>query len=218
MAEENARSLYNPPAFREDDPEVLYPLLEAMPFATLVSGGADGPLASHLPMLVTRQAGGAATLRGHLAAANPHVETLDGATALAMFQGPAYYVTPSWYASKREHGRVVPTWNYVAVHVRGRVSVYRDAARLRALVEALTDHMERRRPAPWGVADAPATFVERMLDQIVGVDLAVTAIEGKFKLGQNRPEADRATLSAGLAAEQPETHARLSALPVLRPG
>lgn len=218
MADESPRHLYNPPAFREDDPEVLYPLLEAMPFATLVSGGPDGPLASHLPLLVAREADGAAMLRGHLAAANPHVEALDGATALAMFHGPAYYVTPSWYASKREHGRVVPTWNYVAVHVRGRVSVYRDAARLHALVEALTDHMERRRPAPWTVADAPAAFVERMLDQIVGIDLAVTAIEGKFKLGQNRPEADRATLSAGLEAEQPDTYARLSGLSGLPPG
>lgn len=218
MADDFDRFLYNPPAFREDDPEVLYPLLEAMPFATLVSGGADGPLASHLPLLVARHAGGGATLRGHLATANPHVETLDGARALALFQGPAYYVTPSWYASKREHGRVVPTWNYVAVHVRGRVSVYRDAARLHTLVEALTNHMERSRQAPWAVADAPAAFIERMLDQIVGIDLQVTAIEGKFKLGQNRPAADRATLSARLEAEQPDTYARLSGLPGWRIG
>ncbi len=218
MADETARRLYNPSAFREDDPEVLYPLLEAMPFATLVSASPEGPLASHLPLLVARRKDGGVTLRGHLAAVNPHVEALDGAAALAVFQGPAYYVTPSWYASKRAHGRVVPTWNYVVVHVRGRVSVYRDTARLRALVEALTDHMERHRDEPWSVADAPAAFVEHMVDQIVGVDLAVSAIEGKFKLGQNRPQDDRVSLSAGLEAEQPDTAARLSGLPGMPPG
>ena len=215
MSDQHGRCLYNPPAFREDDPDVLYPLLAAMPFATLISGSPDGPLASHLPLLVARHEDGGATLRGHLAAANPHVGSLDATQALAVFHGPAYYVTPSWYESKREHGRVVPSWNYVVVHVRGRVSVHRDAARLRALVEDLTDHMERHREQPWAVADAPAVFVERMMDQIVGVDLAVSTIEGKFKLGQNRPEADRASLVAGLEAEQPDTLARLSGLPGL---
>tara|TARA_Y100001933_G_scaffold185104_2_gene183928 strand:+ start:21 stop:677 length:657 start_codon:yes stop_codon:yes gene_type:complete len=213
MSDDPGRRLYNPPAFREDDPETLYRLIEAMPLATLITASEEGPLASHLPLLAARGADGRATLRGHLAAANPQVETLDGQPALAVFHGPAYYVTPAWYASKREHGRVVPTWNYVVVHVRGRVSVYRDAARLRALVDDLTAQMERHRDQPWAVTDAPASFVDRMVGQIVGVDLEVTSIEGKLKLGQNRPAADRASLAAGLAAELPDVAGRLAGLP-----
>jgi transcriptional regulator len=126
---------------------------------------------------------------------------------LAIFQGPSAYVSPAWYAAKAEHGRVVPTWNYEAVHVRGRLRWFDDPAGLLDVVQRLTDRFEAGRAAPWSVADAPADYVERLMAGIVGVELTVTAIEGKRKLSQNRPAGDRARIVAGLAAEGPAEQA-----------
>jgi transcriptional regulator len=203
-------SFYNPAPFRLDDATRLGRFIDATVFGTLVSNGSDGPLASHLPWLLDRHAGVKGTLRAHLARANPHWHSLDGAPALVIFQGPQHYVTPNWYASKAATGTVVPTWNYVVVHVRGRLRVHHDRVRLRALVESLTDCMERARPQPWRVDDAPADFVDRMIAQVVGVDLEIEHLEGKLKLGQNRAAEDRASLADGLEREQPEVAAALS--------
>ena len=205
--------LYNPQAFKVEDPSLLADVIDAISFATLVSNGPDGPRASHLPFLLDRDAGEHGVLRGHLAGANGHLANLDGAPVLAIFHGPAYYVTPSWYASKAADGKVVPTWNYVMVHARGHAHLYRDRVRLRDLVGRLTEHMERHRAAPWAVSDAPADFVQRMVGQIVGIDLPIEWLEGKFKLGQNRSAADRATLAAGVAAELPAILEQLRSLP-----
>ncbi|MEQ8858766.1 MAG: FMN-binding negative transcriptional regulator [Pseudomonadales bacterium] len=204
-------TFYNPTAFRVDDPDVLGDCVDALTFATLLSNGPDGPRASHLPMLLDRSGGG--TLRGHLARANDHVDVLDGERALVIFQGPAHYVSPSWYPTKAETGRVVPTWNYVVVHARGRVRTRNGRDWLRTLITDLTGRMERGRPAPWAVGDAPADFTETLLGQIVGIEIALSSLTGKFKLGQNRSAADRAGMAAGLAAEQPEVHAALRRLP-----
>jgi transcriptional regulator len=136
-----------------------------------------------------------------MALANPHWRSIDAGTpALAVVTGPEAYVSPSFYPSKAEHGRVVPTWNYSAVHLTGRLSVHTDADWLRAQVGLLTDAMEEGRPEPWQVDDAPATYVEQMLRAIVGLELAVERVEGKAKLSQNRSAADRQGVVAGLRA------------------
>ena len=204
--------LYNPASFRVDDAAHLGRIIDATVFGILLSNGPEGPRASHVPFLLERQAGPHGTLRAHLARVNEHWQGLDGEPALVIFNGPQHYVTPSWYASKAETGRVVPTWNYVVVHVRGRAHVHQDRPRLRALVEALTGRMEAPRAEPWRVDDAPAEYVERMLDQIVGVDLPIERLEGKLKVGQNRSRDDRASLAAGLARERPEVSRALSRL------
>jgi transcriptional regulator len=195
---------YNPAHFRSDDPAFLANLVDRIVFGTLLSTGAAGLAVSHAPFLLDRSAGGHGTLQGHLARANPHVDALDGTEALVLFQGPAHYVSPSWYASKRETGRVVPTWNYVVVHARGTARTFADAGRVIQRVTALTDRLESARDVPWRVDDAPAEFIDDLARHIVGVDIELTALEGKLKLGQNRAAADRASLAAGLAAERPD--------------
>lgn len=181
--------MYTPPAFREDDLAALLPILRAPRLALLACHGPDGvPSLSHLPLLTDGR-----TVLGHLARANPQVAALRAAgRAIAVFTGEEGYVSPSSYASKREHGKVVPTWNYEAVHLEGPAGIVEDAARLRELVAGLTDHHETGRAEPWRVDDAPEPFIQGQLKGIVGVVLAVEKLTGKRKLSQNRPEADRA--------------------------
>jgi transcriptional regulator len=195
--------MYNPPAFREDRPEVLREIMRAARLALVVSAAPDGgaPEATHLPMVLDATEGPHGTLYGHVAKANPHWKGLAAAgVARAIFPGPEAYVSPSLYASKPEHGRVVPTWNYVAVHAIGPVEVIEDSARLHALVSRLTDRHEAARAEPWAVTDAPEPFVASQLKGIVGVALRIETLIGKRKLSQNRPEADRDGVLAGLSA------------------
>jgi len=195
--------MYNPPAFREDRPDALREIMRAARLALLVSAAQDGaaPEATHLPLLLDPSEGPHGVLYGHIAKANPHWRGLAAAgVARAIFQGPEAYVSPSLYESKREHGRVVPTWNYVAVHAIGPVEVIEDATRLHALVSRLTERHEAARPEPWAVTDAPEPFIAGQLKGIVGVALRIETLSGKRKLSQNRSEADRAGVEAGLAA------------------
>ncbi len=186
--------MYNPAAFRETDPEVLRAAIREYPLATLVTQGAEGLEATHLPMLLNGD-----VLRGHIARANPHWQKYEaGAEALAIFTGPQHYISPNWYASKRAHGRVVPTWNYVAIHARGPLTFHHDPEWLRELVTALTAEHERTQERPWRVSDAPAEFIDAQLRAIVGVEMAVTSLEGKWKLSQNRPAADVDGVTEGL--------------------
>ncbi|MCB4823391.1 FMN-binding negative transcriptional regulator [Roseicella aerolata] len=191
--------MYNPPAFREDRPEILYGLIRAARLALLVSNGAQGvPEVTHLPLVLLEEEG---MLLGHVARANPHWRGLrEAGRALAVFQGAEGYVSPNWYPSKAEHHRVVPTWNYEAVHAEGPVELIEDPARLHAIVSLLTDRQEARQPRPWAVADAPEPFVAGQLKGIVGVSLKIERLTGKRKLSQNRAEPDRAGAEAGLAA------------------
>ncbi len=202
--------MYNPPHFREDDPAILHALIREARLATLVTmglpTGTGGLFATHLPLLLKDGADGAPpTLVGHLAKANPQWRDFDPAVpALAIFQGPEAYVTPAWYGAKAETGKVVPTWNYVAVHAYGRLEVVTDAAGLHAIVSTLTDRHEGARTDPgaadpWAVTDAPEDYVQSQLKGIVGVVLHIDRLEGKRKLSQNRPAADRATVQAALA-------------------
>ncbi len=190
--------MYLPAAFREDDLDALHAIIREHPLATLVTAGADGLSANHVPMLLDPEPAPFGTLRGHLARANPQL-AMAGSDALVIFHGPQAYVTLSWYASKREHGKVVPTWNFVAVHAYGTLWTFADPGRLHALVSALTDVHEAGFAAPWHVTDAPDEFVERQLTAIVGIEVAITRLEGKRKLSQNRPEKDRAGVETGLA-------------------
>jgi transcriptional regulator len=200
--------MYQPPAFREERLNVLHALIREHPLALLITSGAAGLEANPVPFLVDAGDGPQGTLRAHLARANPQLRALaEGGEALAVFQAANAYVSPGWYASKREHGRVVPTWNYAVVQVRGTPRVIDEAPWLRALVGRLTERHEAGRAHPWSVQDAPEDFVVAQLKGIVGVEIPIARIDGKFKLSQNRPEPDRAGVAAGLAAE-PDAQSR----------
>ena len=195
--------LYQPPAFREERPEILRGLIRSARLAMLVSNGPDGvPDVTHLPLLLVEEEGTAeARIIGHVARGNPHWRRLAAAgRALAVFPGVEAYVSPNWYASKAEHGKVVPTWNYEAVHAEGPVEIVEDAARLHGFVSLLTAAHEASQPRPWSVGDAPAPFVAGQLRGIVGVSLRVERLVGKRKLSQNRAPADRDGAVAALGA------------------
>lgn len=196
--------MYNPPLFREDRPEILQAIIREARLAILVSAGTDGvPEATHLPLQFVADEGPQGTLYGHLAKANPHWHGLAAAgRARAIFLGPEAYVSPSLYASKKEHGKVVPTWNYVAVHAIGAVEIFEDAARLHALVDRLTNHHEAPRAEPWAVNDAPESFIASQLKGIVGLRLEIETLIGKRKLSQNRPEQDRQGVMEGLGGSE----------------
>ena len=186
--------MYVPAHFAEDRKDILHAAMRAAGLATLVTLTADGLIASHVPLLLDAEAGPNGTLVGHLARANPQATAAPIGEALVIYTGPDAYITPSWYATKREHGRVVPTWNYVTVHASGQPEFYHDADRLLALVSRLTAHHEAGQPAPWAVTDAPAAYTAQMLRAIVGVSLRIETLQGKWKLGQNRSKADQAGL------------------------
>lgn len=191
--------MYTPPAFREDDPAILARIMRAARLSTLVTATAEGLLATPLPFILDEAEGEFGVLYGHLAKANPQWKLPVLGEALVIFPGPDAYITPSWYASKQEHGKVVPTWNYVAVHVHGPVEFFEDEARLHEVVTRLTDLHEGARQQPWAVADAPEPFVRAQLKGIVGMRLPISRVEGKRKMSQNRPEADRLGVAAGLS-------------------
>ena len=194
--------MYVPPLFKEDRIDVLHAAIRQSGLGTLVTLTADGLIASHVPMLLDLEPSPYGTLLGHVARPNPQARgAVAGVQALAIFQGPDAYVTPSWYATKRETGKVVPTWNYVAIHAYGTVEFFDAADRLRAIVTRLTEREEVGRAEPWAVSDAPAGYVEGMLQGIVGFALPIARLEGKWKMSQNRPAADRAGVVAGLEAE-----------------
>jgi transcriptional regulator len=191
--------MYLPKHFDETRVEVLHGLIRAHPLGALVTTGANGLEANHIPFEIDPDPAPFGTLRAHVARANPVWREGTG-DALVIFQGPEIYVSPSWYPSKREGGKVVPTWNYAVVHAYGALRAVDDAAWLRAFVERLTDRHEAARPDRWHVTDAPADYVDRMVTAIVGIELPVARLVGKWKVSQNRPAADQAGVIAGLEA------------------
>jgi transcriptional regulator len=192
--------VYIPSLFNEGRIDVLHDAIRASGLATLVTITQDGLIASHIPLLLDPEPAPYGTLLGHLARPNPQARGAIG-EALAIFHGPDAYITPSWYATKRETGKVVPTWNYVAIHAAGPIEFFDDTDRLLDIVTRLTEKQEAGRTAPWAVSDAPANFVQGMLKGIVGFAIPLTRLEGKWKMSQNRPAEDRAGVVAGLAAE-----------------
>jgi transcriptional regulator len=194
--------MYVPSNFAEERVPVLHEAIRGIKLGTLVTLGGEEMIASHVPMLVDPEPAPYGRLLGHIARANPQWRDPSGKVqALAIFLGPNAYVTPSWYATKRATGKVVPTWNYAAIHAYGPVQFFDDAERLLALVTRLTETHERPRAQPWAVSDAPADFVQGMLRAIVGFELPIARLEGKWKMSQNRPAEDRAGVVEGLAHE-----------------
>lgn len=203
--------MYLPAATAEADPATLHALIRAHPFATWVTQGADALTADHVPFLLDADVGAHGMLVGHVARANPVWQTLgQGTESLLIFQGPQRYITPSWYAAKREHGKVVPTWNYAVVHVHGHPRTVEDRAWLRRLVSRLTDVHEAPRAAPWAVADAPRDYIDGMLAGIVGIEIPITRIVGKWKVSMNRSVADRQGVVDGLLADGDDSSAAMA--------
>lgn len=205
--------MYTPPHFQEERIALMHALIRDHPFATLITLQGGQISISHLPMLLSAAEGQNGLLTGHLARANPQIaKATDGSSAIAIFQGPHGYVSPSWYPSKPDDGRVVPTWNYATVHAHGAIRTFDDPVRLRALVDRLTETHEARFAQPWSTADAPAAFIDRQLKGIVGLELPIGRLEGKWKLSQNRTQADREGVIAGLAESGNPGDAALAAL------
>lgn len=191
--------MYVPKTFAQHNLCTLHGFIEQTPLAMLVTHGEQGLLASHLPLLLVRDEGEYGTLYGHFARANPQWRVLQAADeALVVFQGASAYVSPSFYPAKAEHGKVVPTWNYQAVHAYGRAEVFDDGERLLALVSALSDRHEQARDRPWAVSDAPREYLDSMLRAIVGFALPITRLEGQFKLSQNKDAANFRGVQQGL--------------------
>jgi transcriptional regulator len=205
--------MYQPPHFREDDLAVQHALIKAHPLGLLVTFGSDGLEANPIPFVLEASAASLGTLKAHLSRANPQWRNFDPAQeALVVFQGPETYITPSWYAAKREHGKVVPTWNYAIVQARGRLTIRDDPDWLLQQITAMTEMQEGPRPEPWNVSDASAPFVAAQLKGIVGIEIEITRIEGKWKVSQNRPEADRLGVSAGLRLSQDDASHQMAEL------
>jgi transcriptional regulator len=184
--------MYDVEAFREQRIEVLHALIQAHPLATLVTTTAEGLEANHIPLLIDPEPTPWGTLVGHVARGNPVWRTFDSAAdVLAVFQGPQGYITPSWYPSKAQHGKVVPTWNYAVVHAHGPLIVHDDAEWLRKLVTRLTVSRESLREKPWQVTDAPPDYIDTTLKAIVGIEIPIRRLQGKWKMSQNRLPQDR---------------------------
>ena len=200
--------MYEPPLFQETRLDVLHGLIRAHPLGMLISNGSEGPVANLLPFLLDADVPPNGRLRAHLARANPQWRLLadnPASSVLIVFQGVDSYVTPSWYETKRETGKVVPTWNYAMVQVRGMVKVIEDQDWLAQQITELTASQEGRREAPWAVTDAPAPFIQSQIKGIVGLEIEITDMRGKWKVSQNRPVADRVGVAEGMENEEPNS-------------
>jgi transcriptional regulator len=189
--------MYVPAHFAEDRIPVLHEAIRGFGLTTLVTLTSGGLIASHLPILLDPEPAPYGTLIGHLARPNPQTREVIG-EALMIFQGTDGYMTPSYYATKRETGKVVPTWNYISIHAYGALRFIDDPVRKLDIVTRLTDLHESKRAVPWAVSDAPADFVQGMLNGIIGLELTITRLEGKWKMSQNRPASERPGIVAGL--------------------
>lgn len=198
--------MYVPYHFKEDDTQTLQQYIRKYSFGLLIVADTDGIEANHVPFhLVQNENEPMGVLQCHLARNNPAWQRLtEGAKILAVFQGPDSYISPSWYPTKAETGRVVPTWNYLAVHVEGHARVVRDADWLKHHLQQLTDHHESKMSEPWSVGDAPEEYTERLMKAIVGIEIKIEKLTGKLKASQNQPERNRAGVKSGLETGSPE--------------
>lgn len=203
--------MYCPSHFLEDRPAVLIGLVEQFPLATVVHEGVDGLAADHIPLMYKPAAAGLGTLVGHVAKANTLWQTAPEQELLVVFQGPSTYISPNWYASKHVAGKVVPTWNYAVVHAHCTLSAIQARAEVLRIVTELTDQHEASQEQPWKVADAPAEFTDRLLHNIVGVQLQIHRWQGKWKVSQNQPELNKQSVVQGLlnAASDAQTQMAL---------
>ncbi len=190
--------MYVPVHFREDRPEVLAQAIRDIQLAVLVTPGPQGLQATHLPIQLEIDLDGGFLLKGHVARANPHWQMAGSGESLLIFQGPHSYISPSYYPSKKDDGKVVPTWNYIAVHVHGQLEIMQEEAELMAFLHVLTDANESGRLDPWAVDDAPPDFIVQRAKSIVGVKMKASRIEASWKMTQNRKQPDRLGTIAGL--------------------
>lgn len=190
--------MYRPPHFRVEDHEEIHQMMRATRLSNLVTSGPDGLQATALPLILDDREGELGTLYGHLSRANPQWTSEIQGDALAIFMGPSAYVTPTWYDAKQETGKVVPTWNYTAVHAYGTVEFFTDREAMLQIVSHLTELNETTRNSPWAVKDAPEDFVEAKLKGIVGLRLQITQLEGKAKMSQDKSSEDRRRIADGL--------------------
>jgi|SRR5271170_1733613 len=205
--------MYIPRANQEDRIPVIHKLMEDQPFASLITMGTSGLFASHIPMVLEQDGTPLGRLKGHISRANQQwKEHSPSVEALAIFSGPQHYITPSWYPEKRETGKVVPTWNYVVVHAYGHLKVIGDSEWLMAHLESLVNIHEASFPAPWKIGDAPADYVASQVKGIVGLEMAIERLEGKWKVSQNRSERDRVGVAEGLADLNTEESLAMKAL------
>lgn len=198
--------MYTHAHFAETDVSTLIELIHSAPLGALVVNGPHGLEANHIPFIHRYLESESGVLQAHIPRANPLSELLgSGAPCLAMFHGPDGYISPSWYATKKDHGRVVPTWNYSVVHVHGTGAVIDDPDWVLQQINALTELNEAPRPEPWSVTDAPEEFTQGLLKSLVGIEIAIERIEGKTKASQNQPAQNRESVLEALAKEQPDT-------------
>ena len=191
--------MYIPAHFEQPDIETMHGLIRTRPLATLVTLDSDGINANHIPLHLTPAPEPFGILRGHVARSNPVWRAPEPDTeVLAIFHGPDAYISPSWYASKQESGRVVPTWNYTVVHAYGSLRIIDDASWIRTQLEALTAHNEAVFSEPWAVSDAPDEFTEKLIEAIVGIEIVITRLSGKWKVSQNQPPENRRSVIQGL--------------------
>lgn len=210
--------MYMPRHFEETDIAVLHALMRSRPLGTWVTQGDGELIVNHIPFLLDDSGAGCGLLRGHVARANPVWKLFSTALpSVVVFQGPQAYITPSWYPGKREHGKVVPTWNYAVVHAHGLPRSIDDRDWLLAHVSAMVDTQESREVLPWQVADAPPDYIDSMLRAIVGIEIPIAKLAGKWKVSQNRADADRAATVTGLLERMDEQSREMAAL-VGRPG
>lgn len=204
--------MYLEKRYEETRVEVLHALMRDHPLATLVTLGADGLNANHIPMLVDAAPAPFGTLKGHIARANPMLADAAGGECLAVFHGPQAYISPSWYATTKETGKVAPTWNYAVVHAYGPLRIVEDAAWIRAQLTALTAHNEAAFAEPWAVSDAPADFVEKLIGAVVGFEMPIARLAGKWKTSQNQPPRNQASVIEALRASPAPFSADMAAL------
>lgn len=205
--------MYIPKQFEEPSADAMRDLIRGYPLATIVTNSVDGLNANHIPLHLAESRGSYGALWGHVARANPMLtDIVDGAEALAIFHGPDAYISPSWYSTKKETGRVVPTWNYATVHAYGVLRVVDDASWLRAQLDALTIENEMAFPEPWAIADAPPDYIEKIMAAIVGVEMVITKLSGKWKVSQNQPPQNQSSVIAGLREGGFSTQEAMAAL------
>lgn len=202
-------AMYTPTSFKEDRLEVLHRLMRSNPLGLLVSNGEHGPLATALPFHLIDDGSSFGTLQCHLARANPHWQGLDKQSVLIVFQGADEYISPKWYPSKDDDGKVVPTWNYAMVQARGLAQVIDDADWLKRQITSLTNQQEANSANPWKVSDAPGDYIDAQIKGIIGLEIKITALEGKWKVSQNRSLKDRGGVAENLSAQGKDEMAAL---------
>ena len=194
--------MYTEPFFREERVDVLHEVMQSIGLVSLISMGREGLDASHVPVVVNMEEGDKGTIHGHLFRGNDQWKKADvHIPVLVIFSGPETYVSPSWYESKKKTPNVVPTWNYVAIHAYGKINFYDDRDRLLSMIAKLTDRHEQGRSTPWSVTDAKEEYIEKLLKGVIGFEIPIERLDGKFKLSQNKNEADRLGVVQGLQAD-----------------